>query len=94
MAEKADVPKRPPALGDAPPPKVTCFTFTGGDLEGLSYAAAEQGFTVSPTEAGEGVILATTDIIDELRWPDFDDLMHGWATEFGADYQGWDAARS
>ena len=75
-------------------PAATCFTFTGGDLDGLSYAAAEQGFTVSPSEAGDGVVLATTDIIDELRWADFDDLMHGWAHEFGSDYQGWAPAQS
>jgi hypothetical protein len=73
------------------PSAITCFTFTGGDLEG---AASEQGFAVSPMESGEGVVLTTTDIIDELRWADFDDLMHGWAHEFGADYQGWAAAPS
>ena len=73
------------------PPTVTTFTFTGGDLDGLSYAASEQGFTVSPSEGGDGVVLTTTDIIDELRWADFDDLMHGWASEFGTDYQGWAA---
>jgi hypothetical protein len=72
-------------------PAVTRFTFTGGDLSGLSYAAAEQGFTVSPDQSGDGLVLATTDIVDELRWADFDDLMHGWANEFGSDYQGWDA---
>lgn len=72
-------------------PAATCFTFTGGDLDGLSYAASEQGFTVSPMESGEGLVLTTTDIIDDLRWADFDDLMHGWASEFGADYQGWAA---
>ncbi len=68
---------------------VTCFTFTGGDLDALSYAAAEQGFTVAPTGSGEGVVLTTADIVDELRWADFDDLMHGWANDFGAEYQGW-----
>ena len=68
---------------------LTRFTFTGGDLDGLAYTAAEQGFAVSPTEDADGLILTTTDIIDELRWPDFDDLMHGWANEFGAEYQGW-----
>jgi hypothetical protein len=74
------------------PAAITCFTFAGGDLDGLSYAAAEQGFSVSPTDEGDGVVLATSDIIDELRWADFDDLMHGWAHQFGADYQGWAAA--
>jgi len=72
--------------------RTTLFTFTGGDLDGLAYAAAEQGFTVSPTADGDGLVLSTTDIIDELRFPDFDDLMHGWAHEFSADYQGWGAA--
>ncbi len=52
----------------------------------------EQGFSVSPDESGDGLTLITPDIIDELRWPDFDDLMHGWANEFGADYQGWETA--
>jgi hypothetical protein len=72
------------------PPAVTRFTFAGGDLGGLAGAAAEQNFTVSPTPDGEGLILATTDIVDALRWADFDDLMHGWAEEFAADYRGWD----
>ncbi len=71
--------------------KTICFSFTGGDLDGLSYAASEQGFSVSPNEDGDGVMLTTSDIIDDLRWADFDDLMHGWAQEFGTDYQGWDA---
>ena len=74
------------------PVRSTLFTFTGGDLAALAQAAEDQGFTVSPTEDGEGVALVTTDIVDELRFPDFDDLMHGWASEFGADYQGWEAA--
>ena len=69
------------------------FTFVGGDLDALAYAAAEQGFAVSPTETDGGLVLSTSDIIDELRWADFDDLMHGWANDFGAEYQGWDAAR-
>lgn len=68
------------------------FTFHGGDLDALAYAAADQGFAVSPTADGDGLILSTHDIVDELRWPDFDDLMHGWASEFGGDYQGWEAA--
>jgi hypothetical protein len=68
---------------------ITCFIFIGGDLDSLSYAAAEQGFSVSPTEDADGVVLATADIVDELRWPDFDDLMHGWAQEFSCEYQGW-----
>ena len=72
-------------------PTLTRFTFTGGDLDGLAYAAAEQGFAVTATEQADGLILTTGDIIDELRWADFDDLMHGWANEFGADYQGWGA---
>lgn len=71
-------------------PAVTAFAFSGGDLDGLAYAASEQGFTVSPTESGDGLLLSTTDIVDELRWADFDDLMHGWAAEFGCDYQGWE----
>jgi hypothetical protein len=75
------------------PAAITRFAFTGGDLDGLSYAAAEQGFSVSPTEAGDGVVLATGDIVDELRWADFDDLMHGWASEYGCEYQGWDAGK-
>ncbi len=73
------------------PVRATRFTFTGGDLDGLAREAEDQGFTVSPTEDGDGVALVTTDIIDELRFPDFDDLMHGWASAFGCDYQGWDA---
>jgi hypothetical protein len=76
------------------PAAVTCFTFTGGDLDGLSHAAAEQGFSISSDGTGDGLVLSTTDIIDELRWADFDDLMHGWAHAFGADYQGWAAAPS
>ena len=70
------------------------FTFVGGDLNALAYAAAEQGFMVSPTEADGGLVLSTSAIVDELRWADFDDLMHGWANDFGADYQGWDAEPS
>ena len=72
-------------------PTLTHFTFTGGDLSGLGYAAAEQGFAVTASEHGDGLILTTGDIIDELRWADFDDLMHGWAHAFGAEYQGWGA---
>ncbi len=72
-------------------PSAICFTFTGGDLSGLAYAAAEQGFAVTPTEQGDGLILSTSDIVDDLRWADFDDLMHGWAQEFATDYQGWGA---
>lgn len=72
--------------------RTTCFSFLGGDLDGLAYAATEQGFSVSPAADGDGLILTTTAIIDELRFPDFDDLMHGWATEFSTDYQGWGAA--
>jgi hypothetical protein len=74
------------------PPPITRFTFHGGDLDGLARAAAEEGFTVAPLAGGDGLILSTTDIIDELRWPDFDDLMHGWAAEFDSGYQGWEAA--
>jgi len=74
------------------PAETLRFTFEGGDLDGLAYAASEQGFTISRTESGEGLILATTDIVDELRWADFDDLMHGWANDFAAEYQGWGAA--
>jgi hypothetical protein len=69
--------------------RATCFTFIGGDLDGLAYAASDQGFTISPTQDADGVILTTLDIVDELRFPDFDDLMHGWASEFACEYQGW-----
>lgn len=72
--------------------RLTQFTFIGGDLDGLAYAAAEQGFTISPTEDGGCLALVTTDIVDELRFPDFDDLMHGWASEFSSEYQGWGPA--
>jgi hypothetical protein len=68
---------------------VTRFTFAGGDLDGLAQAALDQNFAVSPTEDGDGLMLSTADIVDELRWPDFDDLMHGWANAFGSEYQGW-----
>ena len=76
------------------PAAFTQFTFIGGDLGALADAGAEQGFTVSSTEDGDGVVLTTGDIIDGLRWADFDDLMHGWAHEFGAEYQGWAAGPS
>ena len=69
---------------------VTTFTFSGGDLGGLADAAQAQNFDVSATEDGDGLVLSTADIVDELRWADFDDLMHGWANDFGSDYQGWD----
>lgn len=69
--------------------RATRFTFSGGDLSGLAYDASEQGFDVSPTSDGEGLILITTMIVDDLRYADFDDQMHGWAAEFGASYEGW-----
>jgi hypothetical protein len=71
---------------------ITRFTFVGGDVDGLAYAASDDGFTVSPTADGEGLILSTTLIVDELRWPDFDDRMHAWAAEYGSDYRGWEVA--
>ena len=73
------------------PPRATRFTFLGGDLDGLAREAVDQGFSVSPTEDADGLVLITSDIVDELRFPDFDDLMHGWAHQFASEYQGWGA---
>ena len=66
--------------------------FYDGDVDGLSNALAEHGFSVRPTATSPGVIAENFAVTDR-EWSEAEmKRMCDLANRFGAEYDGWEAS--
>lgn len=66
--------------------------FYDGDVDGLSKALSDEGYTVSPTATSPGVIAENFAVTDRA-WSESEmKRMCELADRFGAEYDGWEAS--
>ena len=66
--------------------------FYDGDVDGLSKALSDEGYTVRPTATSPGVI-AENHAVTDRAWSESEmKRMCDFANRFGAEYDGWEGS--